>query len=332
MIDYRDKNNGGYHMSETINHNSESLAALPSENQWEQLSSVPFNNEQQEQADPAETESTPRPAETVGLQVLETTETEEAYRPIGEMEPGEIAREYMDLLHDLSDNFTSPEAIHSAVVTEDGAVRDRRGYSGDEAFIKNIYKKNGLELDDTNNFNELRENGQNALAELHYENADLDRAHTLKMVDEILSGEQAWRDAGEQYAEAQTTLTSAVEKLNQLQEEQKSKGFFGRLTTALSFRKQTKEINDIIAKAQADLSRAERNSQNGNRTLAGSLEAAYSPDYHYGHHKLNYEHNRDESYKDQINEEYNNKFFGADDPARQEKINRALELRKALQK
>lgn len=42
------------------------------------------------------------------------------------------------------------------------------------------------------------------------------------------------------------------------------------------------------------------------------------------------EYEKDQENKEQVNEDYNNRFFGADDPARQDKINRALELRKAL--
>ncbi len=290
-------------MSETLNPKSESLALMPSENQWDTLKDEPFAGER----------------------------NAEIYRPVGEMEKSEIAREYLDLLHDLSDNFTSPEAVNSAVVNPDGTVRDRRGYSGDQEFVKNLYQKNGLELDESNNLEELQGTGQNVPGEaLHYENEDLDRAHTLKIVDKILSGEQSWRDAGEEYEKVQATLTSAVEKLKQLQTEQKSKGFFDRLKSALSFREQTKEINAIIANAQEYLSRAERKSQNSNQTLARSLGVAYSPDYHYGHHSLNYEHGRDQEYQEQINEEYNDKFFGADDPTRSEKINRAIELRKAM--
>ncbi len=43
-----------------------------------------------------------------------------------------------------------------------------------------------------------------------------------------------------------------------------------------------------------------------------------------------YEYVKDQEYKEQINEDYNNRFFGSGDPTRQDKINRALELRKAL--
>lgn len=317
-------------MGETINHNSEALETVPHETEWDKLASVPFGDRAEQETSATETPS----AATTGLQVMENTteQPKETYRPVGEMEKSEIAREYMDLLHSLSDNFTSPEGVNSAVVNPDGSVRDRRGYSGDQEFVKNLYRKNGLELDESNNLEELRNAGQPILGEdLHYENEDLDRAHTLRMVDSILSGEQEWRDAGEEAGEAQSTLTSAMEKLNQLKTEHQSKGFFGRITSALNFRKQVKEVSAMIAKAQEDLSKAERRSQNGNRTLMGSLEAAYSPDYHYGSHQLSYEHRQEQGYQEQVNEDYNNQFFGANDPERQAQINRALELRKALQ-
>ena len=313
-------------MGETIGSDKvEVIGQARSESEWGKLAEeVPFNDTERASS-----------AETTGLAVLEQAETKETQKPVGEMEKSEIAREYMDLLHDLSSDFVSLEAVNSAVMNPDGSVRDRRGYSGDQTFIKNLYKQGGLELDESNNLEELRNSGQPILGEdLHYENEDLDRAHTLRMVDSILSGEQEWRNAGEEYAEAQATLAKAVEDLNTLKEEHQSKGFFGRMATTLKFRKKAKAISEMVAKAQADLSRAEMRSQNGNRTIAGSLEAAYSPDYHYGNHQLSYEHRYGEDaqeYQDQINEEYNDKFFGANDSARQEKINRALELRKALE-
>lgn len=316
-------------MSEIINHNSEALEAVPHEAEWDKLASVPFGDKAEQETSTTESPS----VVTTGLQVMEsaTEQPKETYRPVGEMEKSEIAREYMDLLHSLSDNFTSPEGVNSAVVNPDGSVQDRRGYSGDQEFVKNLYKKNGLELDESNNLEELRSAGQPILGEdLHYENEDLDRAHTLHMVDSILSGEQEWRDAGEEAGEAQSTLASAMEKLNQLKTEHQSKGFFGRITTVLNFRQQVKEVSAMIAKAQEDLSKAERYSQGANHTLMRSLEAAYSTDYHYGSHQLSYKHQQEQGYREQVNEDYNNQFFGVDNPERQAQINRALELRKAL--
>lgn len=315
-------------MSETLNPKSESLVAMSSENQWDTLRDAPFAGESTKNARETEVPS----EKAVGLQTLESVQTEESYRPVGEMEKSEIAREYMDLLHDLSANFTSPEAINSAVVNSDGSVRDRRGYGGDQEFVKKLYQKNGLELDEGSNFEELRGPGQNALGEdLHYENEDLDRAHTLRMVDGILSGEQLWRESGEALAPAQEKLTNAVNALQELRNEYESKSFLGRLKSKRDFRRQVEEINKTIAETQNDLKRTERQTSDGNARIARSLMEAYSPDYHYGHHHLNFEHERTPDYLARKNEEYNNKFFGNDDdPERQAKIDRALELRKVL--
>jgi len=300
--------------------------------EWSDLKNEPYRGEtrremtdetEDDTAEDMEEEMTPG---STGAQAMETDEVEEVedtnetYRPIDEMEKSEVAREYMDLLQDLSGNFTSPEAVHSAVVLENGAVRDRRGYSGDETFVKDLYRKNGLELDESNNMEELRNDGKDPLAELKYENADLNRAHTLRMVDDILAGEEQWQEAGREYEKTQATLAEANEDLVQLNAEREKKGFLEKLATAMDYWKQKKEIKAKITQAQEELKGIEGRSQNGNATLARSLEAAYSEDYHYGHHKLSYEHDRDNEYKEKINEEYNDKFFGADDPVRQEKV------------
>lgn len=244
-------------MSETLKQNSESVIASPESTQWDQLAKVPFNDRAEQIADnPENTEvandnKNPKAsrAEQFGLKTLnsEPGETQESFRPIGEMEKSEIAREYMDLLHDLSSNFTSPEGVSSRVVGANGSIQNS-GYSGDNIFIKDIYKQGGLELDESNDF------GEKTLAEFHFENTDLDRAHTLKMADGILFGEQMWRDAGKDYEKAQAALTDAIEELKQLQEEHKAKGFFGRLASSHNFHQQANKINAAITQAQEELS------------------------------------------------------------------------------
>lgn len=318
-------------MSETLNPKSESLALMPSENQWDTLKNESFAGERNEEIAQAkasaETNSIDQAETAVGLRTFESAQTEETYRPVGEMEKSEIAREYLDLLHSLSDNFTSPEGKSSRVVAEDGTIMGQT-YAGDHKFIQNLYQKNGLELDETR-----RDHGQNSLADSYYENADLDRAHTLLMTDNLLKGEQMWRDSGESLESARADLNNAVNKLEELKSKHQGKSFWGRLKARRDFQRQIAEINQTITQAQSNLRNLERQTSDGNAQITRTLREAYSPDYYYGHHKLDYEHQygKDaEEYRAKTNEEYNNVFFGLDDPTRQAKIDRAIELRKAL--
>lgn len=63
-------------MRETLNPKSESLAAMPSESQWDTLRDAPFAGERTETAE-AEAETEVPSEKAVGLQTLESIQTEE---------------------------------------------------------------------------------------------------------------------------------------------------------------------------------------------------------------------------------------------------------------
>ena len=260
----------------------------------------------EEDSDSATTERT---ADGGGLAVIEEAakETKEMMRPVAEMEPREIAREYLDILHGLGKNFTSPEGKSARLVRSDGSVSERK-YSGDEGFVKRIYKLGGMSGEESEE--------------------DLDRALNLRMVDSILEGEQRWRDAGEEYKAAETTIAKSNERLEQLKKEGKSMGLLGRVRTFAARHKEKKELKEAIKQAQDMMPSMELKTMKSDKKLGEDLRAAYSEDYHYGHHRDSYEHQRDKGYQERMNEEYNQRFT----EGHEEEIARAIELRKALLK
>lgn len=242
-----------------------------------------------------------------GLATVEKAVDKETIRPVAEMEPREIAREYLDLLHGLGKNFTSPEGKSARVTLPDGPISWQK-YSGDEDFVKRVYKLGGMSGEESEE--------------------DLDRALNLRMVDSILEGEQRWRDAGEEYKAAETTIAKSNERLEQLKKEGKSMGLLGRVRTFAARRKEKKELKAAIKQAQEMMPRMELMTKKSDKKLGEDLRAAYSEDYHYGHHRDSYEHQRDKKYQERTNEEYNQRFTDG----HEEEIARAIELRKALLK
>lgn len=239
-----------------------------------------------------------------GLEVI-AQDTKEVRRPAAEMEPGEVAREYLDILRGLGANFTSPEGASSRLVRADGSASER-GYSGDKEFVERIYALGGMKGEDMTE--------------------DLDKALNLRMVDSILEGEQRWRDAGEEYGAAQETVTKANERLERLKKEGKSMGLLGKIRTFGARRKEKKELQAKIVQAQATMQKMELKTKKSDKKLGEDLRAAYSEDYHYGHHRDSYKHASDENYQGRTNEEYNERFA----KGHEEEISRAIELRKAL--
>lgn len=226
----------------------------------------------------------------------------------------EMAGEYLDLLHQLSSNFTSAEEASSTVTYNTGQPHSGYdAYTGDDAFVRAVYNQCGLPLDPT------------ASKE---DNPDLARGLTLTMTDDILGQEQQWRDAGEQYAQAEARLAAATQQLSNYTHRAESKH---GATESAQFLDRTQEFEARIAKAQTAKAEAEGRTKSSTQGLTRALNAAYSPDYGYGHHYLNPEHQGDDEYKDQTNTNYNALFFGVDGPKRQQIITRALELRKATQ-
>ncbi len=239
------------------------------------------------------------------LAVMEAAK--ETKRPVSEMEPGVIAQEYLGILRSLGENFSSPEGKSARLVRADGSVAER-GYSGDKEFVERIYGLGGMK-------------GEESVE-------DLDKALNLRMVDSILEGEQRWRDAGEEHAAAQETITKANERLDQLKKEGKSMGLLGKIRTFGARHKEKKELQAKISTAQMTMRRMEMKTKKSNEKLNQSLRAAYSEDYHYGNHQESTEHQNDQKYMEQTSAEYNQRFM----EGHEEEIARAIELRKALLK
>lgn len=317
---------------------NESLRAMESggeealrghETGWEELGEMEFSGAEadrgrSEMAEEAHEEGSREQTKTEHLAVLREQMT--GPKPVDELTPEAATKEYLDLLMDLSANFTSDEGRESRVAARDKdgkLVIMNRGYSGDFQFAKGMLERAGMEFTEGTS-------GSFQEGDFHYDDKYLDRAHTLKMVDGILGSEEAWRGAGEAFEEANTEAIDAEAALAKFQEEDGKKGVLKKLFTFGKRRKERKQLEARVEQAQAAKHKAEMLSVQANRSLEQGLNSAYSEDYGYGSHELSYEHRRDEKYKDEINRKYNEEFFGADDPERQAKIERALELRKKV--
>lgn len=268
-------------------------------------------------------------SETATSTHLEVVPEKPKQKSVEELTPEEASKEYLDLLMDLSANFTSAEGKSSRVASYDknGNVQvHNRGYSGeDRRIVGQIY-----ETATGKKFREERSKFNDGKWEDKY----LDRELALGMADDIISAESDWRAAGES-----TTIEAEQSEKNTLEQEKSEAkikldkiehGIFGKLKKAFYVNFRNKEYSRLhnLANRQSQ-TKAEQNASRANAKLQKALEAAYSEDYGYGHHKLSYEHtSRDRSYSDKINSEYNNKFF---DKAKKEKIDRAIELRRKLE-
>jgi hypothetical protein len=260
-----------------------------------------------------------------GLSALED-ETDVAEQEVSaEFSPEEASREYLDLLMDLSGNFTSPEAKTSRVAeyNRDGEITVvNSGYSGSEHRIVGQL----LETATGKKFNEERRKFDGE----KYDDEYMDRELALGMADDIIEAELEWREAGEGTTVDEQEAERAV--LAQEHKDAKNKlakigrGPFGGIKTAFFKLFRGKEYRRLVSiTAAPPQTEAEKFASSANRKLQKALEAAYSEDYGYGHHHL--KHTPDGSYADRVNEEYNNAFF---DDSRKEKIDRAVELRRKL--
>lgn len=260
---------------------------------------------------------------------LEVLSKKTEKKSVEELTSEEASKEYLDLLMDLSANFTSAEGKSSRVASydKDGNIQvHNRGYSGeDKRIVGQVYEvATGKKVrEERGKFNDGK-----------WEDKYLDRELALGMADDIISAESDWRAAGESTTVEAEQSEKAI--LEQERTEAKSKldkiehGIFGKLKKAFYVNFRNKEYNRLynLANRQPQ-TKAEQSASKANTKLQKALEAAYSEDYGYGHHKLSYEHtSRDGSYSDKINSEYNDKFF---DKARKEKIDRAVELRRKLE-
>lgn len=236
------------------------------------------------------------------LEVLRPGQSgQEQGKPVGEMEPGDAIDEYLGLLRELSANFTEVEATQN--VGPQRNPRNLQDWGG--RFVKELYQKAGREATEES----------------------LDDAGMLMLADKILEGEQVWRGAGERSKRDQAAVTTAEAELAKLEAEQKGKGLLARLASGGEYRKKRKELQATIQQAKADAARAEQQSRQGNMMLGKALAVAYAEDYREdaAREQSSVVAKREE--QERLNTEYNGKFT---DGARQAKIDRAIELRKAL--
>lgn len=258
--------------------------------QWAALSEEPFAGDiSEEPKDPEMTATMP-----------------ENLKPVGELSEGEAAQEYLDLLVDLSSNFTSPEGKTSgmAVLKKNGEieVRDPRGYDRSDRLARSLLAKTGTEFDNANDF-------------YNSGNPYVERAHSMTLADNILRGEQRYRKA----------QAESVRTQQELQDFQQNVKLDSLSQKDLPWYKHTRHmLEESAARARQE---ASAESADSNQIIQDALMNAYSPDYYYGHHRLNAEHVNDTAYIDKVNEEYNQMFFGGN---REEKVARALELREKL--
>ncbi len=271
-------------MSETLE-SVGSNEAGNQENEWSSLEAMP------EMGD-----ATPEPEN-------EQSSSSEKLKPVGELTTEEAGKEYIDLLVELSENFTSAEGRSSRAASPrpDGSVFVYgQGYSGHEdRVVERIEGKDG---------------------------AHMDREWTLGLADNIIHAESDWRAAGEsttiEEQEEQQGELDANTARRQARLERFERGFGGRMRQKFFPGKHGR----LLAEAENAVRReteAGQKTKEADEKLKHALEAAYSDEYGYGHHRID-----DERKADEVNDEYNEKFFG--DEERQRKIDRAVELRRRL--
>ncbi len=297
------------------------------------LSELPaFNPEQnQENIDKAkeqlekklESEKPKFDARLTGLQVMSE---QPKVVPVEELSEKDAAQEYLDLLMDLSSGFTSPEGKASRVVAKERDGSERiigRGYDTDSRFAEPLLAR----ATSKEELKAIKQRDREGLMKGEFRdpsgaissNEYLDRAHSLKLADSILSAEASWRRGGEmfdqeKYDEAKNALEAYKEK--------DSKKFF--LTKLFTRGKRKRELA-ALEQTYAEAGKGLKVTADADRSLQGALSEAYDEEYGYGSHKEAYGTTTEE--KSARNEKFNNQFFSKEN---QEKIERAIALRDKL--
>ena len=170
----------------------------------------------------------PKESESVASTQLEVLSGKPEKKPVGELTPEEASKEYLDLLLDLSSNFTSAEGKSSRVASYDmdGHIKvHNRGYSGeDRRIVGQIY-----ETATGKKFNDERRKYRDGKWEDKY----VDRELALSMADDIISAESDWRAAGE----STTIEAEQAEKAVLEQERNKAKSKLDKIEHGLSIYK-----------------------------------------------------------------------------------------------
>lgn len=268
---------------------------------------------------------------------LEVISKKPEKKAVEELTPKEASKEYLDLLMDLSSNFTSAEGKSSRAANYDkngNIISGNTAYSGGEKrIVGQIYEtatgKNYR--NEKAHSNTMDDNGVRK-----WDDKYVDRELSISMADNIISAESDWRAVGESTnieAEQQEKATierekaEAKAKLDKLEH-----GVFGKLKKALFKSFRGKEYDRLYNTANRKVqTSAEARTTVANARLQEALRQAYSEDYGYGHHDLNYNHTHTASGRAEaarMDDEFNEQFF---DKTRQEKIDRAIELRRKLE-
>lgn len=227
-----------------------------------------------------------------------------AAAPPPDLTPADAAREYLQLLSRLSQDFTSPEGQTSRVISADGEVLND-AYEGDKHFIARL-------LDAAQ------------VSSARTRDAYLDQALSLKIVDSILEAEQEIRLTQRDFHTATVESTAALSALKEFERSSGARPLWRRILSHGQTRRQQRHLRTGLELAELSKQNAASAVARAQIFLENYLESAYSPDYYCCHHILSPEHLSDHSYKDRVDHKYHQRFFCAE---RSAAIDRALALR-----
>lgn len=154
-------------------------------------------------------------------------------------------------------------------------------------------------------------------------NEYLDRAHSLKLADNILRAEALWQE-GDKKAETfdEEEYNAAKDALKDYKKKDGKKFFLTKLFTR---KKRAQELAQLEKKVADTSRKGDAETAAANASLKKALSEAYDTDFTYGSHRENPSTSQEEIEK--RNESFNNQFFSAENQA---KIERAIALRNKL--
>lgn len=235
--------------------------------------------------------------------------SQEKEKPVGELTHDEASKEYLDVLMQLSANFTSPEAKASNAVRENGTLDPRGAYdygkSGSMSFeaIKSLTSSEDSSLSATSAIFKKRE-------------------YTLHLADRIIDEETQWREvSAEEVKETKDALNKESYIMGRLEDGDKKyagkddgnysrKGYEGHLEKKEEQQHKLEKAREKYIDMLAETGKI-------NDRLGRAIDMAYNEDHNWMNHETN----------TAKSEEYNQRFFS---PDREGMIDRAIELRKRL--
>ena len=235
----------------------------------------------------------------------------------------EEAKEYLDILLDLSDNFTNIEAQKSRAISRDESGKTRivgPGYFKGGEKIEGILRVAGIE-------NARHYSAENLGTEDPYQSEDpyIDKLYTMQVVDEILRADEDLRKTIDIMDGARQAKDKAKEAKKIRRKREEKKGLGQRIIGIMSYTKDKNRIGETV-----DLFRKREKMEKDHLALthtriSRALSRAYSDKRCYGKAE-NDEEVRREMYEKW--DEWYEKFLGDDE--RRAKINRANELRNII--